>query len=77
VDHVNDGARLPVYLVTQGRDIREASVTVVVAVVGVLVGTFAGVPVLRRIPDAAYKRLVGVLLLALGVFMLVRGLQGE
>ena len=40
-------------------------------------GTFAGVPVLRRIPDAAYKRIVGLLLLSLGVYMLLRGLQGK
>ena len=74
---VIDGARLPVYLVTQGEHIRAASFTVVVAVAGVLAGTFAGVPVLRRIPDAAYRRIVGLLLLLLGVYMLLRGLQGK
>jgi len=74
---VIDGARLPVYLATQGRDIREAGLTVGVAVAGVLAGTFAGVPLLRRIPEAAYKRIVGVLLLSLGIYMLVRGLKGK
>ena len=74
---VIDGARLPVYLVTQGDHIRDASITVVLAVAGVLAGTFAGVPVLRRIPDAAYRRIVGLLLLSLGVYMLLRGLQGK
>ena len=37
----------------------------------------AGVPVLRRIPDAAYRRIVGLLLLLLGAYMLLRGLQGK
>ena len=74
---VIDGARLPVYLVTQGRDIQDAAPTIAIAVAGVLAGTFAGVPVLRRIPEAAYKRIVGVLLLSLGVYMLARSLQGK
>jgi uncharacterized membrane protein YfcA len=71
---VIDGARLPVYLATQGREIREAWATVAVAVVGVLAGTLGGVPLLRRIPDAAYRRIVGVLLLLLGAYMMLRGL---
>jgi uncharacterized membrane protein YfcA len=74
---VIDGARLPVYLATQGRDISEAWLTVSVAVAGVLAGTLGGVPLLRRISDAAYRRIVGVLLLSLGLYMLVRGLQGQ
>src|SRR5262249_11295685 len=72
---VIDGGRLPGYLATQGPQIRDAALTVGGAVV--LVGRLAGVPVVRRIPDAAYKRIVGVLLLALGVYMLLRGLQGK
>jgi uncharacterized membrane protein YfcA len=71
-----DGARLPVYIATQGSDIRDARITVAVAVAGVVAGTIAGVPVLRRIPEAAYRHIVGVLLLSLGVYMLVRGLHG-
>jgi uncharacterized membrane protein YfcA len=43
----------------------------------VLVGTLGGVRLLRRIPEAAYRRIIGVLLLLLGVYMLVRGLQGR
>jgi uncharacterized membrane protein YfcA len=74
---VIDGARLPVYLATQGADIRDAGATIAVAVAGVLVGTLGGVRLLRRIPEAAYRRIIGVLLLLLGVYMLVRGLQGR
>lgn len=71
---VIDGARLPVYLATQGREIREAWPTVAVAVAGVLAGTMGGVPLLRRIPEAAYRRIVGVLLLLLGAYMMLRAL---
>jgi uncharacterized protein len=74
---VIDGARLPVYLVTQGGDIRDAGWTIAVAVAGVLAGTLAGVPLLRRIPPTAYRKVIGVLLLLLGAYMLARGLAGK
>jgi uncharacterized membrane protein YfcA len=35
--------------------------------IGVTVGTFVGVPILSRIPESTYRRLVGGLLLVLGV----------
>jgi uncharacterized membrane protein YfcA len=34
---------------------------------GVLVGTLIGAPVLRRIPDALFRRLLAVLLIVLGI----------
>ena len=74
---VIDGARLPVYLVTQGRDIRDAWATIAIAVGGVVAGTLVGVPLLRRIPEEAYGRIIGVLLLLLGFYMLVRGLRSS
>jgi uncharacterized membrane protein YfcA len=74
---VIDGARLPVYLAAQGEDVRGAWMTMVFAVAGVLAGTLVGVPLLRRIPQTAYRRIIGVLLLLLGFFMLARGLQGQ
>jgi uncharacterized membrane protein YfcA len=44
---------------------------------GVTVGTFLGVPILGRIPESVYRRLVGVLLVVLGIglFVLSRGSQ--
>ena len=74
---VIDGARLPVYLLTQAGDIRDAGWTIAVAVAGVLAGTLAGVPLLRRIPPTAYRKVIGVLLLVLGAYMLARGLLGK
>jgi uncharacterized membrane protein YfcA len=47
-----DGARMPVYAVTQGRDIARIWPLVVTAVVGVVVGTLVGERVLRRVPES-------------------------
>jgi uncharacterized membrane protein YfcA len=44
---------------------------VLVIALGVTAGTFIGVPILGRIPEPAYRRLVGALLVALGVSLAV------
>src|SRR5262249_9593785 len=66
-----DGARVPVYLVTQGQEIAETWPYLVVATVGVLVGTVAGGRVLRRLPEKVFKRVVAGIVLVLGVVMVV------
>lgn len=65
-----DGARLPVYLVTQGQEIADQWPFLLVATAGVIVGTVAGERFLRLLPEALYRRLVAGLVLTLGVFML-------
>jgi uncharacterized membrane protein YfcA len=67
-----DGARMPVYLATQGEEIVRLWPLLVSATAGAVVGTVAGARLLRRIPEALYRRLVAALVLALGVFMLLR-----
>lgn len=67
-----DGARMPVYLMTQGTEIARLWPVVTTATIGALVGTLVGARVLRRIPDAVYRRLISGLVLALGVYMLAR-----
>ena len=66
-----DAARLPVYLATQGREILGIWPLVLVATAGVAVGTALGTRVLGALPEAAFRRVVAVLLIALGVSMLV------
>ncbi|HSQ28486.1 MAG TPA: sulfite exporter TauE/SafE family protein [Gemmatimonadaceae bacterium] len=68
-----DAARLPVYLATQSRGIVGAWPLVVVATVGVIIGTAFGTTLLRWLSERTFRRIVAVLLLALGVYMLVRG----
>jgi uncharacterized membrane protein YfcA len=62
-----DGARVPIYLWSHGDAIAGGSRVWIVAAAGVAIGTLIGVPVLSRIPEAAYRRLVGGLLLLLGI----------
>jgi uncharacterized membrane protein YfcA len=67
-----DGARMPVYLVTQGKQIASLWPFLVTATIGTIIGTVAGERVLRRVPEPVYRRVVAGLVLALGVFMLFR-----
>ena len=68
-----DAARMPVYLATQWRDIAGAWRYILVATIGVVVGTAFGTRVLGRIPERAFRRIIAVFLLGLGVYMVVAG----
>jgi uncharacterized membrane protein YfcA len=67
-----DGARIPVYLVTQGADLASRWPLIAMLAVGAIVGTFIGGWTLRRMDEALFRRVVGVLLLVLGAFTLAR-----
>jgi uncharacterized protein len=67
-----DGARLTVYLITQGEEIAGLWPFLLAATAGAIVGTVLGQRLLKRIPEPVYRRLVAGLVLALGVFMLFR-----
>ena len=70
-----DGARMPVYFAVEGAGILQAWRIILVAIVGVLLGTFYGVKVLRRIPARIYPELLSFLILALGICMVMRGVK--
>ena len=67
-----DVARLPVYLATQGREILALWPLLLLACAAVIVGTLLGARLLTRIPETAFRRVVAVLLLMLGVYMMMR-----
>ena len=67
-----DGARIPVYLATQGADLATHWPLIVVLSIGAVVGTFAGGWALRRMREPVFRRVVGLLLLVLGVYTLAR-----
>jgi uncharacterized membrane protein YfcA len=62
-----DAARVPIYFLTAGSVITGSTRLWIVISVGVTIGTFVGVPLLSRIPESTYRRLVGGLLLLLGI----------
>lgn len=68
-----DAARLPVYLATQSHGIAGAWPLVFAGTIGVVIGTTFGTSLLRWLSERTFRRIVAVLLLALGVYMLVRG----
>lgn len=64
-----DAFRMPVYGATQFRQIASVWQVAAVASAGVLLGTLAGKPLLKRMPEKIYKRLVSTLILLLGIWM--------
>jgi uncharacterized membrane protein YfcA len=67
---VVDAARMPVYLATEWSGLLRIWPLIVIATVGVLAGTWLGMRVLRRVPQRLFRRIVAVLLLSLGAWML-------
>jgi hypothetical protein len=67
-----DGARIPVYLVTQGADVATRWPLIALLAIGAIVGTVVGGRALRQMNEAVFRRVVGVLLLVLGASTLVR-----
>ena len=68
-----DGARMPVYLATEWRPILGVWPLVLTATGAVVIGTALGTRVLGRLRQAAFRRVIGVLLVALGLYMAVAG----
>jgi len=66
-----DGARMPVYGVTQAPQILRAWPLLVLATLGVIIGTVLGQPVLKKIPELLFRRVVSAIILALGVTLLL------
>jgi hypothetical protein len=65
-----DGMRVPVYLWTEGRALLAIWPLVLASTVAVVAGTLLGRLILGRISETLFKRVVSVLLIALGVSMI-------
>ncbi len=63
--------RMPVYAVTQYREIAAHWLVLTLAAAGVVIGTLAGKPLLQHIPDRLFRRIVAAIILALGISMLL------
>jgi uncharacterized membrane protein YfcA len=65
-----DAVRVPIYAWADGAAMASAIRIIVVATVGVVIGTFVGSRVLLRLPQTLFRRTIGGVLLGLGVWML-------
>jgi uncharacterized membrane protein YfcA len=70
-----DLARLPIYFVHSGPALLAHAPLVLAATAGSLLGTLIGVPVLGRIPEPRYRRIVGGLLVLLGLSLVITASQ--
>ncbi|HET9408326.1 MAG TPA: sulfite exporter TauE/SafE family protein [Candidatus Sulfotelmatobacter sp.] len=66
-----DAVRMPVYAATQARQVLHIWEIVLLAIIGVVIGTLAGARALRRIPRPLFLRIVSAIILVLGVSMLI------
>jgi len=65
-----DCARMPVYFLTQGKDILNIWPFLIYGAVGVLAGTELGILLMGKIPENLFKRVVSGMILIIGVFVL-------
>ncbi len=68
---VVDLARMPVYAVVQGKQVLETWPVLLLAIIGVVLGTLAGERVLRKIPEPLFRRIVSLIILTLGVALVL------
>ena len=65
-----DGVRVPVYLVTRGRELLAIWPLVLGSTVAVVLGTLLGRLILGRLSEDVFRRVVSVLVLGLGISMI-------
>ena len=69
---VVDLARMPVYAFSQGAELIGIAPELALLSAGVLLGTIVGGSVLRKIEEQTFRRIVSLLVLLLGVYMLTQ-----
>lgn len=69
-----DGARMPVYLAMQYREMSGIWFWMVLSTIGVTVGTVLGNRVLTKIPEVWFHRVLALVLAVLGGTMIIRGI---
>ena len=67
-----DVARMPVYIVTERSRLSQETTLIAIAVIGVVAGTFLGQRLLKRLPERQFRKVVGLLVLLLGLYMFSR-----
>lgn len=67
-----DVARMPVYIATERSRLSQETTLIAIAVIGVVAGTFLGQRLLKRLPERQFRKVVGLLVLLLGLYMFSR-----
>jgi uncharacterized membrane protein YfcA len=70
-----DAARVPIYVMMRGEVLANTVPYWVAGSVGVIVGTLIGVPILGRIPQPVYRKLIATLLIALALVLVASALR--
>ncbi|HET7182643.1 MAG TPA: TSUP family transporter [Candidatus Limnocylindrales bacterium] len=65
-----DAARVPIYLVSNGPQLVEQARLIAILTAGALLGTLLGGPILRRLPELAFRRILASVLIALGIALI-------
>jgi uncharacterized membrane protein YfcA len=71
-----DGVRLPIYLATQYQLMTAIGRYMLIGTIGVVLGTLVGSRALAKIPERLFHRVLALVLAALGLSMLARGVSG-
>jgi uncharacterized membrane protein YfcA len=69
---VVDGARVPIYLASEWSSVTALRWPIAIASIAAVLGTLTGTRVLRRLPEAQFRRIVAVMLIAIGLYFLFR-----
>src|SRR5262245_18338123 len=64
-----DAARMPVYLVSEWTRLVGQLNLIAITTIGVVVGTIVGERVLKNLTDSMFRKLVGLIILLLGLYM--------
>lgn len=70
-----DAARVPIYITMRGTVLASTVPYWVAGSVGVIVGTLIGVPILGRLPQTLYRKLVATLLIALAFVLIASAIR--
>ena len=70
-----DAARMPVYAWLQGRELMAVAWPIGIATAGCVAGTFWGRKLLERIPEPVFRKVIAILILLLGTYMVAVGLR--
>ena len=70
-----DAARMPVYFWSEHEGMLNNGTWIGISTAGVVVGTFLGTKVLKRLPERTFRRTVSAFIFLLGAFMIYQGLK--